>query len=384
METPRRILISAGELSGEQHAARLITALKRLDPTLHIDAFGGELMEAAGAELRAPLSKHAVMGFSAVFAAIGTFAGFLRRFADDLATRRPAAVILVDYPGLHFKFAQLARRAGIPVFYYCCPQLWAWAPWRAERFARRVDRAFTIFPFEEGYFRHLGVAAEYVGHPAADRLAEEVPDAADEALRARIAKEPLPVALLPGSRRQEIRGKLPWMLAVARRMAQEEPGVRFFLPQLRTETRELCTQMLRADGFDRCEIIDRVAPLLRAARCALVASGTATFEVGYFGVPMVVLYKITPMQRFLGSQLLTVPWISQVNLVAGREVVPEVVAVDAPVESVAQLALDRLRETPTRVATLTALRTELKPAFAPGAAQRTAAAILSAIAGPAH
>lgn len=377
---PRRILISAGELSGEQHASRLIAALRRLDPTIAIDAWGGDLMANAGAELRAPLSKHAVMGFSAVFAAIGTFVGFLRRFAAELESRRPDAVVLVDYPGLHFKFAQLAKRAGIPVFYYCCPQLWAWAPWRAARFARRVDRAFTIFPFEEGYFRGLGVDARYVGHPAADRLAEETPDATDDAIRARVAAASRPIALLPGSRRQEVRGKLPWMLAVARAIAREEPDARFFLPQAKDETRELCTELLRADGFDRCEIVDRVSPVLRAARLALVASGTATFEVGYFGVPMVVLYKITPLQRFLGSQLLTVPWISQVNLIAGREIVPEVVAVDAPVEPVLQLALERLREGPIRAATLHALREELAPAFAPGAAERTARSILAALA----
>lgn len=377
---PRRILISAGELSGEQHASRLIRALKLADPSIAIDAWGGDLMAEAGAELRAPLSRHAVMGFAAVFAAIGTFAGFLRRFAEELESRRPDAVVLVDYPGLHFKFAQLAKRAGIPVFYYCCPQLWAWAPWRAARFARRVDRAFTIFPFEEGYFRDLGVDARYVGHPAADRLAEELPDDRDEALRARVANEPMPIALLPGSRRQEIRGKLPWMLAVARVISKHEPAARFFLPQLKGDTRELCEEMLRGDGFDRCEVVDRVNPVLRAARIALVASGTATFEVGYFGVPMVVLYKITKLQRFLGSQLLTVPWISQVNLIAGREVVPEVVAVDAPVESVATLALERLRDGPIRDAALSALREELRPAFEPGAAKRTAFAILEALA----
>jgi lipid-A-disaccharide synthase len=372
-----RLLVSAGELSGEQHAARLIAALKNLDPTLAIDAYGGDLMRDAGAELLVPLSRHAVMGFAAVFKSIGTFAGILRGFAEHLATRRPDAVVLVDYPGLHLEFARLAKRAGVPVYYYCCPQYWAWAPWRGARFARRVARAFTIFPFEEAYFRDLGVPAQYVGHPSADRLAEETPDAVDHAITARVGAEVLPVALLPGSRPSEVRGILPWMLAVARKIVEREPAATFWLPQFRADTRDQCERILATDGFDRCRIVDRVPAVLRAARCALVASGTATFEVGYFGVPMVVLYKITRLQRFLGSKLLTVPWISQVNLIAGRELVPEVLAVEPPIDEVAALALDRLRETPTRQATLSALQKELAPAFAPGAAARAASAIVA-------
>src|SRR5690606_16815983 len=150
---------------------------------------------------------------------IPLFASILRGFARDLDERKPAAVVLIDYPGLHFKFAQLARQRGIPVIWYCCPQLWAWAPWRAARFARRVDRALVIFPFEERYFGARGVAAEYVGHPAADRLAAETSDAADRELEARVRKCPRPIALLPGSRPQEARSNLPWMLAVAARLA---------------------------------------------------------------------------------------------------------------------------------------------------------------------
>ncbi len=378
----RRILISAGELSGEQHASRLITALRGLEPDLAIDAFGGDLMRDAGAELRFPLSRHAVLGFAGVFRAIPLFAGILRRFASDLAERRPDAVILVDYPGLHFKFAQLAKRAGIPVFYYCCPQLWAWAPWRARRFARRVDHAFTIFPFEEGYFRSLGVPADYVGHPSADRIAEASPSADDERLRERLAATPCPIALLPGSRPQEARSNLPWMIGVARRLLVRFPEARFVLPQLRADTRAICEEILASEGFDRagvCEVVDRVDPVLRAARCALVASGTATFEVGFFGVPMIVIYRITSFQRTLGNWLLTVPWISQINLIAGREVVPEVVTVEPDVDRVSALAADRIVDGPIRTATLHALRSDLAAAFAPGAAVRAARAILAAL-----
>ncbi len=382
----RRLLISAGELSGEQHAASLITALRERDPTIEIDAFGGELMSEAGARLVFPLSRHAIMGFKAVFGAIPLFARILETFATTLDERRPDAVVLVDYPGLHFKFAQLAKRRGVKVFYYCCPQLWAWAPWRAARFRKRVDHAFTIFEFEERYFRDLGVAADYVGHPSADRMKDERSsegDARDVAIARELAHEEpgdFVIALLPGSRPQEVRSILPWMLRIARELRVAMPRLRFVVPQLRDDTRAICTALLATEGHGLdVTIVERVVPVLRAARFALVASGTATFEVGFFGVPMIVLYKITAMQRFLGSILLTVPWISQINLIAGRELVPEFVATDEPVAPVVELALARIRDGEVRESTLLALRDELRSAFEPGAAGRAANAILRAL-----
>lgn len=374
-----RVLISAGELSGEQHAARLIAALKKRSPAIEIDAYGGDLMVEAGANLIFPLSRFAVLGFAAVFKALPVFAGILRGFAEHLVARRPDAVVLVDYPGLHLKFAEMARRAGIPVFYFCCPQLWAWAPWRSRRFARRVDRAYTIFPFEERYYRALGVAAEYVGHPAADRLASESLDAEDQAWMDRLSTVERPIAILPGSRPQEVRANLPWMLEIARRIAEAEPNVQFFLPQLRADTRRMCEAILTARGKVSVTVMPRVAPLLRKAHFTLVASGTATFEVGYFGVPMIVLYKITRFQRWLGSYLLTTPYIAQVNLIAGRQVVPEFVEVDEPIEKVVVAALELIRDGAPRQAQRLALREELAHAFAPGAAERTAERILVAL-----
>ncbi|MFG0320401.1 MAG: lipid-A-disaccharide synthase, partial [Planctomycetota bacterium JB042] len=370
-------LISAGEVSGEHHAARLLAALRRRDPSLEFDAFGGRHLEAAGARLLFPLSDFAVMGFKAVFEHIGTFVKVLARFDRTLREDRPDLVVLLDYPGLHVRFARLCRRRGVPVLYYVCPQLWAWAPWRARRFARVVDHALTILPFEEEYFRRLGIDARYVGHPAADELAAETAGEEDDALEAEVRGAAPGLALLPGSRPQEVRTNLPLMVKVARRIREEHPAATFFLPQLRDDTAAVCREVLEAHPLDGVRFVRAVRPVLRGARFALVVSGTVTFEVACHGVPMVVVYRLTRFQRFLADRILTVPWISQVNLIAGRELVPEFVTPDEPVEEIAAACLDRIGETETRRECVKALGEDLRHAFSPGASERAADAVLA-------
>lgn len=372
-----RILLSAGEVSGEHHAARLLAAIRRRDPSITFDAFGGRHLEAAGARLLFPLSDFAVMGFKAVFEHIGTFVKVLARFDRALREDRPDLVVLLDYPGLHVRFARLCRRRGVPVLYYICPQLWAWAPWRARRFARVVDHALTILPFEEEYYRRLGIDARYVGHPAADELAADAAGESDASLEAEVRAATPGIALLPGSRPQEVRSNLPLMIEVARRLRAAHPEATFFLPQLRDDTAAVCREILDARPLEGVRFVRAVRPVLRGARFAFVVSGTVTFEVAYHRVPMVVLYRLTRFQRFLADQILTVPWISQVNLIAGRELVPEFVTPDWPVDALTEACLARIEETETRRECVQALGNELREAFAPGASDRAAAAVLA-------
>ena len=378
MSQIRRLFISAGEVSGEHHAARVVQALHQLDPQLSIDSMGGRHLEAAGTRMLFPLSDFAVLGFRAVFQNLGRFVGVLACYAQYLDRERPDAVVLVDYPGLHVRFAALASRRGIPVIYYVCPQLWAWAPWRAGRFAKFVDHALTILPFEERYFRMRGIRARYVGHPAADELAEVEQVTASDLTEQLLGVE-APIALLPGSRPQEARANLPLMLDVARRLEAELGPQAIFLPQARDDTREICRQIVADHGFSSVHIVDAVRPVLAQARFALVASGTVTFEVAYHGVPMVVLYRITRFQSFLGRQLLTVPWISQVNLIAGRELVPEFVTSERPVEAISKACLELIQDTQARAECRKALTETLKEAFRPGASARAAQEILDVL-----
>lgn len=368
-----RLFISAGEVSGEHHAALVVREILERRPDLQIDSMGGRHLEAAGTRLLFPLSDFAVLGFAGVFKNLSRFIGVLRRFAEYLDRERPDAVVLVDYPGLHLRFAHLAKRRGIPVVYFVCPQLWAWAPWRARRFAGSVDRALTILPFEAEYLRRKGVEATFVGHPTADQLATLVGDARTPPQ----SGDDWNIAILPGSRPQEAQANLPLMIEVARRIRDQHPSVRFILPQLREDTREVCRGILERHPDIEIALERDVTPVLTGARFALVASGTATFEVAWHGVPMVVIYRITPMQRFLGRQLLTVPWISQVNLIAGREVVPEFVTTEQPAGEVTAAALPLIRDGEERQACLEALTVTLAEAFRPGAAARTADEILA-------
>lgn len=371
-----KLFVSAGEASGDHHAAKLVAELLRIAPDTDVLAFGGPELEAAGADVRFPLTDLAVMGFKKVFENLGHFVGVLRDFDELLARERPDAVVLTDYPGLHLRFARLAKRRGIPVVYFICPQLWAWAPWRAARFRRVVDHALTILPFEERYFADLGLEARFIGHPSADGLAEWTPDARDLEVEADVRSGATPIAILPGSRRQEVSANLPLMLKVVRRLKAELPGLRVHLPQSsRPAVRELCAELLAGEPDLGVIQTDRVHPVLRAVRFALVASGTATYEVAWHGVPMVVLYRITKLQRRLGGLLLTVPWISQVNLIAGRELVPEFVTPDEPVEELAAACRERIVDGPVRDAFEGARETDLRDAFAPGASARAAAAV---------
>ena len=376
-----RILISAGEVSGEHHAGRLMLALRERDPSLEFDAFGGQHLESLGARLLFPLSDFAVMGLAGVFKHLKTFVSALALFDRTLKETRPDLVILTDYPGLHLRFARLAQRRGVPVLFFICPQLWAWAPWRARRFARVVDHALTILPFEEAYFRKLGIDARYIGHPAADALAEQETDAST-ALDDEVAAADPALALLPGSRTQEIRANLPTMIRVARRLRKDWPNATFFLPQKRDKTRRLCEEVLRELPLEGVRIVDDLPAVLRHARFALVVSGTVTFEVAFHGVPMVVLYRVTKFQHALVSRILTVPWVSQVNLIAGRELVPEFVTPDEPIDEITERCRALIGETANRAACVEALQDRLAHAFGPGASDRAADAVMELLAAP--
>lgn len=372
---PVTLFVSAGELSGEQHAAKLVTAVRALRPDWRFVGFGGDVLARAGVDVRFPLSNFAVMGFKAVFAQIGRFVDILKLFERTLAEVEPDAVVLTDYPGLHLRMASLAKAQHVPVVDFICPQLWAWAPWRARRFANVVDLGLTILPFEQDYFRGLGIEARFVGHPTAEQVAHERA-APPSALAREIAACELPIALLPGSRGQEIRTILPLQARVVAKLLLDFPRARFFLPQTKERAAGLCRAVLEQHPELPITVVDDMASVLRSVRFAVVASGTATFEVACHGVPMVVLYKITRWHRFLAGQLLTVPWISLVNLIAGAAIVPEFVVSDEPIDAIARACKERIEDGPVRTQALADLDRKLAHAREPGASDHAARALV--------
>jgi lipid-A-disaccharide synthase len=319
-----RIFISAGDISGDIHAAGLIARCLEADGAFEWNGLGGERMAAAGCHLLVPPETDPVIGFRKVIGRVPYYAGLLARVHRHLKDTRPDLVVLVDYPGLNMQIARLAGMLGLRVLYFICPQYWAWAPWRLKRFAKLVDRALVIFPFEKEFFKVHGVDAVYIGHPACDRVPADAGSESDGAADAGSESDGDDVlTLLPGSRKHEIRTNLPVMLRAAASLTRKHPGLTpriiHQLPECLALAEEIaanCGVSVRAENRD----------LVRAAagsRFCLVASGTATLEVAVSGSPFAVVYRVSPTALRLSRRLLTVPWFCQVNLMAGEEIVPE-------------------------------------------------------------
>jgi lipid-A-disaccharide synthase len=357
-----RIFVSAGEPSGDLHAAPVVEALRRLLPGVGVDALGGPALREAGATIRFPMERYTVMGFFEALAKIPPHVQMLRQLRKDCRAGRYDLAVLVDYPGFNLRLAETAHRQGVPVLYYIAPQLWAWRPGRARRLARSVDRLAAILPFEPGFFRGLGVPAEFVGHPLADRSWPER-SAARRTLG--LADHERVLALFPGSRGQEVDRIWPvFRDAAARLLARGE-----------------CTRVLVAGtgageypGAGGMEVRhDASADLMAAADAALVKSGTTTLEAAMTGTPMVVAYRVHALTAMIARRVIRVPWVSLVNLVADRGVVPELLQDDATPDRLADLVrplLDLSR--PEAIAQREGLAEVRRRLGLPGAAERVA------------
>ena len=313
-----RVFLSAGEASGDAHAARLCAAIQQ---QADVVAFGGPMLQKAGADVRYPLAEHAVMGVVAVLKqlpfVVRAYATFLRMLRDE----PPDLVVLVDYPGLHLVMAKACKRARVPVLHYVAPQYWAWGPWRMRRYRRAVDATLTILPFETAFFRQFEVPARYIGHPLLDQIAAAPPAANEvEAVRATPT-----LCLLPGSRRSEIEANLPGMLEVARRLRRGEPSMRIVIAHRDARREELLRTTLAAHPCDGAEVqMGPLAPWLAGSRLVLAKSGTGSLEACLFGNPVVVVYKLRSALATMGyHNILSVPFVAAANLIAAREVVPE-------------------------------------------------------------
>jgi len=309
----KRLFFIAGEPSGDLHASRVISAIIERRPQWAISGFGGVQMQAAGMELRFNLAAMAVMGVAEVARHLGTLRRLFGELRRTLTQERPDALVLVDYPGFNLRAAAMARELGIPVYYFISPQIWAWKKRRIHEIARTVTRMLVILPFEEPLYRQAGIACDYVGHPLLDDPMLSSPPPAEE-------RGPV-LAILPGSREQEIRRIGPVMVETARRYIARYPDTKVVSAAV---NRERAEQIRSIAGDLPLEIrIKDMESVLHETRGALVASGTATLQTALAGVPMVVVYRMHPLTFLLAASLVRVPHISLVNLLAGREIVPE-------------------------------------------------------------
>jgi lipid-A-disaccharide synthase len=352
---PVKLMLIAGEVSGDMHAARLVRALRRRLPGLQCFGIGGDEMRAAGVDVRVDARDMAVMGLSEVLRRYG----FFRRVFFDMLRlaeeRRPDAVILVDYPGFNLRFAERLHAMGIRTIYYICPQVWAWHRSRIPHMGRILDRLITIFPFEKDHFEGTGLQVDFVGHPLVGETQK-----AHAAPRGLLPWQGEPrVALLPGSRMHEVRRILPAMWRAARLLQEVRPGASFLVatPSARIEDEVRHTLVHTAGGPARWAVVTgQTRDVLRQADAGMVASGTATVEASLMRCPMAVIYRVGALTYLLGRLLVRVPSIGMVNIVAGRRVCPEFVQRAAsPAAIAAALAPLTVRDSEPRRRMLEAL-----------------------------
>ena len=319
----RRVLIVAGEASGDRHAARVVGALRALGPC-RVRGIVGPALAAAGAESVAPMDDLAVIGFTGVLARLPRIRRAWHRLLADADAFRPQAALLVDSPGFNFRVGPALRRRGVPVFYYIAPQVWAWHRSRAAGMARWVDRLAVVFPFEEPLFREAGVTTRFVGHPLLEDLEPEVDRGQ---LRAELGLAPAGtplLGLLPGSRRGEYRAHAPIMVEAAERLRARLPGLAVALalaPGLEPGAGALAA--LERAGVR--VVRGRTRALEAHADCCAVASGTATLETALFGTPLVIVYRTGALNYAIARRVVTLTHIGLPNIVAGEEVAPELI-----------------------------------------------------------
>lgn len=373
--TPIPLLLSAGEASGDMYAARLATALQaRADVKLF--GMGGPQMRAAGVEIVTDYSEVSVVGITEILSHLPSLIRAMRRLVNAAETRKPALAILTDFPGFHLRLARKLKSRKIRNAYYICPQFWAWRPWRVRIVRRRFAQALCIFPFEEKFYSGAGVPTKFIGHPLVGNVNPTVDRAAF--LREQDLNPALPVvAVLPGSRTAELNQHLPILREACQRIHRETQA-QFLIAAAHNNKAKTLREGWPANLPTRV-VEDRTYDTLAAADAAIVSSGTATVETALLDVPMVVVYRVTPLTAFLAKPLLRTPFFSMVNLIAGKQVVPELIQGDFTPARVSQEVLKLLRDPAARDAmraNLAEVRSRLGP---PGAVDRAADAILALV-----
>ncbi|TSC22791.1 lipid-A-disaccharide synthase [Corallococcus sp. Z5C101001] len=322
-----RILVVAGEASGDTHAAELVAALQALRPDLTFFGMGGARLAARGVELIHDAREVSVMGITEVLPRIPRILRIMKDLATAAAERRPVCAILVDIPDFNLRLARKLKALGIPVAYYVSPMIWAWRRGRVRTIQRLVDRMLCILPFEEAFYREAGVPARYVGSPVLEQMP---PAASPREFRQRLGLSPdaPTLALLPGSRMSEIRRILPTLVGAAKQLSSERPGLQVVVPVAPTIAREEITSRFEGSGVTPVLVEGRAPEVVGASDAAVVASGTAVLEAGLMERPLVVVYRVSLVTYLVGRLMLKVAFVSLINLLAGRRVVPELIQGD--------------------------------------------------------
>lgn len=373
-----RIFISAGEPSGDIHGASLIRELQARRPDIEIVGFGGDRMKDAGAKLIYPLVDLAIMWFVRVLANITTFLSLLSRADRYFRHHKPDAVVLIDYPGFHWWIARRAKFHGIPVFYFVPPQIWAWAGWRIEKMRRFVDHVLCTLPFEKEWYQERGVKARYVGHPFFDELPRQSLDATF--LAQQRAKGDAIVALLPGSRDQEVTRNLSTLIRSAVQLHRERPDVRFLVACFKPKQQKVIDEYLsRYEGLPIETHVGRTPEILELCKACVAVSGSVSLEIMYRRKPAIVVYRLPSLDLRVGRYMMTTKFICLVNLLSGKEVYPEFLSDRNEAPQVAGILNRWLSDADAYRGVTADLDDVCRRVAAPGACQRAAVAVLEAL-----
>jgi lipid-A-disaccharide synthase len=365
---PTPLLLSAGEASGDMYAARLARVLQqRLD--VQIFGMGGPQMREAGVEIIMDYSEVAVVGITEILKHLPSLLRAMDRVVREAERRRPALAILTDFPGFHLRLARKLKPKGIRNVYYICPQFWAWRPWRANLVRRRFVEALCIFPFEEKFFREAGVSTHFVGHPLVGAVTPTM-DRRDFCQLHNLDAGRAIVTILPGSRAGELAHHLPVLQESCARI-HGKLAVQFVVAAAHANDLSLLKGGWPS-GLNLRVVEGQTYNALAAANAAIVSSGTATLEAALLNVPMVVIYRVSPLTASLAKPLVRAPFFAMVNLIAEKRVVPELIQDDFTPQHVATETLRLLQDPNAREAQrrgLEEVRSRLGP---PGAVERAA------------
>lgn len=374
------VFFSVGEPSGDQHAALLIREMRRRQPEVRVSGFGGPRMEQAGCQVLYPLTNLAVVGLFSVLPKIGQFYRLVQQARHYLERHRPELVVVVDFPGFNWHIARVAKSLGIPVIYYLPPQLWAWAPWRIHKVRKYVDLVLSGLPFEAEWYAQRGIPVLYVGHPFFDEVALHPLDTAF--LKEWSPESGATVAVLPGSRGHEVESCWPLLLEAVRRLAERHPDAQFLVANYKESQRRYCQELYRLSRLKLpiSFFVGKTPEIIQLADCAMMVSGSVSLEMLARGTPAVAIYRCGWPTYLIGRLLITCPFISLPNLIAGRKVMPEYVSVGNPEPVIREMVrdLDRWLSSPSA---LDQSRTEFemvrRQVHLLGASQRAAEVILS-------
>ena len=373
----KKIFIIAGEASGDMHGFSLAKALKKINPEIEIYGMGGEKMRQAGVEIIFDSPYLAVTGFTEVLKNLGKFREAFRLLSEKLVQIKPDAVILIDYPGFNLRFAKKVKELNLKLIYYISPQIWAWWQSRVKIISRYVDKMLVVFKFEEDFYKKLNINVDFVGHPLIDNLANYVPEKGKLFDEFSLNKEEEIIALLPGSRENEVKNILPVMLEATQIIKTKLKNVKFLICRSSTVKKEIYLRIARKYNQENLVWLDdRTYDCISLCDFTLVCSGTATLEVAILLKPMAVIYKMSLLSYLIARSLIKVRHIGLVNIIAQKKLVSEFIQFSAQPKKIAGYTLQVLSDSYLRKEIEAGLLEVKKKLGPPGASQRAAEKIM--------